>query len=70
MDNEITEVLDGDAINAFASFWTMRMTDLGKARDAALVDWCKKNTFTKEEFIAYKDGLATLLNVFMECARK
>ena len=62
-----SNIIPKDAVAAFSSFYMQRTDELTRVKNMALVDYCEKNQFTREEYEAFKTGVATYVQFFMDC---
>lgn len=54
-------------VGEYAAFWNNHSEDLDKVVKQLLLDFCEKNTFDSEQYVAYRDGIATLPQFFELC---
>ena len=54
-------------VSEYAAFWDKHNEDLQEVMKKLLLDFCEKNAFDSDQYIAYRDGMATVPQFFELC---
>lgn len=54
-------------VGEYAAFWNKNGEDLQNAAKSLLMDYCEKNKFDSDQYVAYRDGMASVLQLFELC---
>ena len=59
-----------DTVVDFANFWKRNAQELEMIASVSMVNFCRDNEFTPEQFKAVKIGLNTFNDVFLQCVNE
>lgn len=62
-----SDFLTNEQMQALATIWFKNAEALKSIQSQTLLDFCERYEFTKDEYDAYKRGVAGVLDVFYNC---
>ena len=63
----VTDVVSQKGVEKFSEFWFKNMGHIKTVNNEALLRFCEDHTFTKEEYDAFKRGVATMMDFMLAC---
>lgn len=62
-----SEVMKSEHVAQLATVWGRYSEALAELQKVTLIDFCERYEFTKDEYDAYKRGVASVLEFFLNC---